>query len=160
MDAATDARRTDRIESVLALAAGRLPAQQRPAMELFVREQFRQLDDEDLAERSPEDLLGALLSQWQFGAIRQHAFEARRELGLLARIDHAVDLDQHPGLIGSRRSGSARLDRLQLAAGVARHAVDRMGDQVQGQALAVDLHRHAVHQERHVVVDDLDDAVG
>ncbi|MFC5497754.1 NAD-glutamate dehydrogenase [Caenimonas terrae] len=71
MDAATDARRAERIESVLALAAGRLPAQQRPAMELFVREQFRQLDDEDLAERSAEDLLGALLSHWQFGAVRE-----------------------------------------------------------------------------------------
>jgi glutamate dehydrogenase len=70
MDAATNARRAERIEAVLAHAAGRLPAQQRPAMELFAREQLRQLDDEDLDERSDEDLLGALLSHWQFGAVR------------------------------------------------------------------------------------------
>src|SRR5207344_802060 len=31
---------------------------------------FRQLDADDLAERAPEDLCGALLSQWQFGSMR------------------------------------------------------------------------------------------
>ena len=36
---------------------------------------------------------------------------------------------------------------------------DRMDDEVQRQAMPVDLHRHRVDEERHVVVDDLDDRV-
>jgi glutamate dehydrogenase len=60
----------ERIDAVLALAAARVPAQQRPAIETFAREYFRRLDTDDLLARSPEDLLGALLSHWQFGAVR------------------------------------------------------------------------------------------
>ena len=33
---------------------------------------------------------------------------------------------------------------------------DRVNDEVQSQTLAVDLHRHRVHQKRHVVIDDFD----
>ena len=43
---------------------------QRPQFEAFAREYFRRLDADDLAERTPEDLCGALLSHWQFGAAR------------------------------------------------------------------------------------------
>jgi glutamate dehydrogenase len=71
MDADTGARRAERIDAVLALAAERLLPPQRAALEIFARERFRRLDDEDLAERSNEDLAGALLSHWQFGAVRQ-----------------------------------------------------------------------------------------
>ncbi len=61
----------ERIDAVLALAAERLAPAQRPAVEAFGRECFRRLDTEDLLARTPEDLLGALLSHWQFGAKRQ-----------------------------------------------------------------------------------------
>ena len=70
MNAPTDALRLERLDTVLALAASRLPAERRPMFEGFAREYFRQLDDDDLAERTPEDLSGALLSHWQFGATR------------------------------------------------------------------------------------------
>ncbi len=70
MSGSTDALRRETIEAVLALAATRLNAEQRPQVEVFAGEYFRHLDSDDLAERTPEDLCGALLSQWQFGASR------------------------------------------------------------------------------------------
>src|SRR5476649_329992 len=70
MSDSTDALRRETIEAVLALAATRLNAEQRPQVEVFAREYFRHLDADDLAERTAEDLCGALLSQWQFGAAR------------------------------------------------------------------------------------------
>ncbi|MBT9457319.1 MAG: NAD-glutamate dehydrogenase [Burkholderiaceae bacterium] len=70
MNASTDALRRETIDTVLALASGRLSAEQRPLLDSFAREYFRQVDADDLAERSPEDLCGALLSHWQFGAQR------------------------------------------------------------------------------------------
>ncbi|MEP7057121.1 MAG: NAD-glutamate dehydrogenase, partial [Caldimonas sp.] len=70
MNASTDALRRERIDAVLALAATRLAAERRPSFEGYAREWLRQLDADDLAERTPEDLCGALLSQWQFGAAR------------------------------------------------------------------------------------------
>lgn len=69
MAATQDARREERIAAVLALAARRVPAQA-AALEGFTREYFRQVDLDDLEERTPEDLLGALLSHRQFGAQR------------------------------------------------------------------------------------------
>ena len=70
MNAPTDAFRLEWLDTVLALAASRLPAEQRPMFEGFAREYFRQLDDDDLVERAREDLSGAVLSHWQFGATR------------------------------------------------------------------------------------------
>ncbi|HEU5295279.1 MAG TPA: NAD-glutamate dehydrogenase [Burkholderiaceae bacterium] len=70
MNASTDKARRETIDAVLALAVARLGADQRPLAEAFAREYFRQLDADDLAERTPEDLCGALLSHWQFGATR------------------------------------------------------------------------------------------
>ena len=70
MNNSADALRRERIAAALELAAPRLGAKQRPLFEAFAQECFRQLDADDLAERSPEDLGGALLSHWQFGATR------------------------------------------------------------------------------------------
>ena len=70
MNAPTDVLRLERLDTVLALAASRLPAERRPMFEGFAREYFRQLDDDDLVERTPEDLSGAVLSHWQFAATR------------------------------------------------------------------------------------------
>ncbi|HEX2544193.1 MAG TPA: NAD-glutamate dehydrogenase domain-containing protein, partial [Ramlibacter sp.] len=69
MAATHEARREERIAAVLALAAARVPAQA-GALEGFTREYFRQVDLDDLEERTPEDLLGALLSHRQFGTQR------------------------------------------------------------------------------------------
>ena len=70
MDASTETLRRERIDAIQGLAATHLSAAQRPLIEGFAREYFRQLDTDDLTERTPEDLCGALLSHWQFGATR------------------------------------------------------------------------------------------
>jgi len=70
MNASTDPLRRETMDAVLALAFDRLSSAQRPQVETFAREYLRQLDADDLAERTPEDLCGALLSHWQFGATR------------------------------------------------------------------------------------------
>ena len=63
-----NAVRSEWLDNVLALAEPHVPAERRPMFDVFARENSRQLDADDLAERTPEDLLGALLSHWQFGA--------------------------------------------------------------------------------------------
>ncbi len=70
MTAPHEALQRERIDAVLALAAARLQPAQRPLVDAFGREYFRRLDTDDLGARTPEDLLGALLSHWQFGARR------------------------------------------------------------------------------------------
>jgi glutamate dehydrogenase len=60
----------ERIEAVVALVRTRVPADRSPALERFVREYFRQVAPEDLAEREPADLYGAALSHWNFGRRR------------------------------------------------------------------------------------------
>jgi glutamate dehydrogenase len=71
MDAGTEVQRRERLDELLALAHAGLPAERRGAFGVFASECFAQLDADDLAERSLEDLAGALLSHWQFGAQRQ-----------------------------------------------------------------------------------------
>ena len=70
MSTNTNALRREKLDVVLALCAARLGADQHALIEAFARECFHQLDEDDLAERTPEDLCGALLSHWQFGALR------------------------------------------------------------------------------------------
>jgi glutamate dehydrogenase len=60
----------ERIAETIALAAARLGAERRAAFEAFAQQWCAQLDDDDLAERAAEDLAGALLSHFQFGARR------------------------------------------------------------------------------------------
>ena len=43
--------------------------------------------------------------------------------------------------------------------GIALDGEDQVQDEMQGQAVTIDFHRHRIDQERHVVVDDLDDGV-
>jgi glutamate dehydrogenase len=71
MNTPIETTRRERIDAVLALAAPRLEAPQREAVQTFAHAYFHHLDADDLAARTPEDLLGALLSAWQFGAERQ-----------------------------------------------------------------------------------------
>ena len=70
MNASVEMMRAERVDAVLALAASRLGAEEARRIDAFAREYFHRLDAEDLAERTPEDLLGALLSHRQFGAQR------------------------------------------------------------------------------------------
>jgi len=70
MAALIDTQREERIAAVVARADTREAAGDVP-LDTFSREYFRQVDLEDLDERKPEDLLGALLSHWQFASQRQ-----------------------------------------------------------------------------------------
>ncbi len=63
----------ERIEAVVAQVRARVPADRSPALERFVREYFRQVAPDDLAEREPADLYGAALSHWNFGRRRASA---------------------------------------------------------------------------------------
>ena len=67
--ASVDAQREERIATIAALAAAR-KAQAPLALDAFAAETFRQVDLEDLQERTPEDLLGELLSHAQWGQQR------------------------------------------------------------------------------------------
>lgn len=68
MSPAPDSLRQERADAVLAMLAPALS--QHPGLDAFVQAHLRQLDLDDLAERSPEDLYGELLAHWQFGASR------------------------------------------------------------------------------------------
>ena len=61
----------NRVDAVLALAASRLDAQRAQAVESVAREYFNRVDPDDLAERTPEDLLGTVLSHLQLGDMRE-----------------------------------------------------------------------------------------
>jgi glutamate dehydrogenase len=60
----------NRVDAVLALSASRLDAARHKMVEGITREYFRRLDAQDLAERTPEDLLGAVLSHLQLAEKR------------------------------------------------------------------------------------------
>ena len=70
MSVSTETLRRDRLAAVLAIAATRLPAERMAMFESYARECLRQLDADDIADRTPEDQCGGLLSHWQFGASR------------------------------------------------------------------------------------------
>ncbi len=74
------------------------------------------------------------------------------------RIDRPIDLDMDEGLELSRGTVHGG-EPSQRAVGGTEHSDDRMDDEVQRQAVAIELHRRRIDEERHVVVDDLDDRV-
>jgi glutamate dehydrogenase len=59
------------VDAVLALAASQLDADRLKHVEAIAPEYFRRIDEQDLAERTPEDLLAALLSHLALGAQRE-----------------------------------------------------------------------------------------
>ncbi|MEJ5989378.1 NAD-glutamate dehydrogenase [Ramlibacter sp. PS3R-8] len=67
--ATAEAKRQERLELIAAVGAAR-KAQTPMPLDALASEYFRQVDVEDLEERTPEDLLGALLSHCQFGQQR------------------------------------------------------------------------------------------
>ena len=76
MTTTVKATRATRVDEVLELVGKRLAGPQREVLERFVARYFRQVDPEDLEERSPDDLYGAALSHWNF-ARRREAGQAR-----------------------------------------------------------------------------------
>ncbi len=88
--------------------------------------------------------------------VGEHPFDPRHQLGALLGVDEPVDLDVHPRFPRGLRRLVARPQRDKGAVGTALHGEDGVRDQVQRQALPVDLRRRRVDQEGHVVVDDLD----
>jgi len=67
----TDPAKIERIEEIVKLVIAHAPAGEREQIEVFAREYFRQVDPDDIVERPAEELMGALLSHWQFGARRE-----------------------------------------------------------------------------------------
>lgn len=61
----------NRIDAVLALAAARLDPLRAKRVEALAPEYFRRLDAQDLADRMPEDLLGALVAHLELGEQRE-----------------------------------------------------------------------------------------
>jgi len=70
MNKATSASHDERIAAAIAHAKQKVAAAERELIEVFVREYYRQVDPEDLATRSAEDLAGAALSHWELGRVR------------------------------------------------------------------------------------------
>jgi glutamate dehydrogenase len=70
MNTSADALRREQIDAVLALAAPHVSKDRQPLIEVVAHEWFHQFDADDRAERTAQDLCGALLSHWQFGANR------------------------------------------------------------------------------------------
>ena len=78
-----------------------------------------------------------------------------RQAGEVGRIRFGCDLDLHPGFA---RPGSARLQNVaEPPVRAAGHSQDRMDDQMDDAVAGVDRSGNRVDEERHVVVDDLDD---
>ena len=65
-----NAGRAERLDEVLGRVRARLAVPQRAFLERFVAGYYAQVDPEDLAERSIDDLYGAALSHWQFARRR------------------------------------------------------------------------------------------
>ena len=62
--------RTEILADVVTLAAAAVPPARRTEIADFIHRYYGQVDSEDLAERTPADLCGAALSQWEFARQR------------------------------------------------------------------------------------------
>ena len=109
--------------------------------------------------RSPSSLSRIF---FQSATAMPHVAEHARDVGGQRveprRLGHAVDLDVDERF-APRVARIVRRDVGERPVGAAHDRDDRMDDEVQRQAVAVDFHRHRIDEERHVVVDDLDDRV-
>ncbi len=70
------------------------------------------------------------------------------------RIGHTIDLQMHERLAHDVFGRRRRFE--EFPSRIAAVGDDRVDDEMQGEAVTVHFHRHGVHQEGHVVVDDLD----
>jgi glutamate dehydrogenase len=60
----------ERLAAAVEHAQKQVAASERGLIEVFIREYYRQVDPDDLAERSADDLAGAALSHWELGRTR------------------------------------------------------------------------------------------
>ncbi len=91
--------------------------------------------------------------------VTEHALDALNQPGARNRIGETVDLQMHDRFARPVGPILAVRQFLQVAVYVAPYCEDRMNDQVQGQPLPIDFDRRRIDQERHVVIDHLDDRV-
>jgi hypothetical protein len=89
--------------------------------------------------------------------VREHAVQLGVELVEEGLIGLPVDLDVQQRL--GRSLGCPRQEFLQSPLSVAPDPDDRMDGQMDGAPTAGERHRHGIDEERHVVRDDLDNAV-
>jgi glutamate dehydrogenase len=66
-----EALKNERIDAAIALARSAVSTADAAAIETFAREYYRQVDPDDIIERTPEELMGAVLSHWEFGSRRE-----------------------------------------------------------------------------------------
>jgi glutamate dehydrogenase len=78
------ASETAALDAVVAKVCAQAQAAERALLEAFVRQYYRQVDPEDLAARSVEELAGAALSHWQFGRVRSAADRGRARVRVLS----------------------------------------------------------------------------
>ncbi len=71
MNDTTHDLKTQRLDEVAKLVAGKVAPDQRATVQAFVARYFSQVDPEDLQERQPVDLYGAALSHWNFARRRE-----------------------------------------------------------------------------------------
>ncbi|MBS1162230.1 MAG: gdh, partial [Burkholderiaceae bacterium] len=60
----------ERLAAAVEHAQQKVAAGERALIEVFIREYYRQVDPDDLAARSADDLAGAALSHWELGRVR------------------------------------------------------------------------------------------
>ena len=159
------------LEAVLAVAQERevgvgQPAQQRLALGDLLGRQRRRVLVEVL-----DDVEGLLVHLRPvldgLADVLEHLDQRLLDLVALGLARLAVDLDVHPRLAGHvvRELGPVDLlvvvgeDLLELSGDVAADQDLRVHDHVHLAVLLVELHRHRVDEERHVVGDHLDDGV-
>jgi glutamate dehydrogenase len=82
MAASAQTQINERIEAALALVRAKVPQAERGAVETFVTLMYEQVDPEDLAQRSVDDLYGAALSLWRFA----HKRSTGTGVGATARV--------------------------------------------------------------------------
>ncbi len=155
-----------RVAEVLALVRERIPVTDRERAEVFAREYFRGMDDEDIVTRAPGDLYGAALSLLQFagrrapGAARLRVFNPKLDEHGWQSSHTVVEIvnDDMPFLVDSVTMEVARL-RLDLHLIV--HpilAVERGADGALGTvAPGADAPRGARESLMHVEIDRIAD---
>jgi glutamate dehydrogenase len=72
------------LDAVAARACAQVPPGERALLAAFVGQYYRQVDPEELAALSVDDLAGAALSHWQFGRVRAPAERGRARVRVLS----------------------------------------------------------------------------
>ncbi len=107
----------------------------------------------DLAEHLPH----RLPIRHRRAHVGEGAGQALRQAGEIGRVRLSGDGDLHPGFALPGCFGTAHFQ--QLAVGVANDRQDRVDDESDHPVAGIDRPGHGIDEERHVVVDDLDDGM-